>query len=158
MTQRIFKTTKSKLSDTILPSITSGPLDSSYSADTNGIHISVRPEFVDSQFSSIGNLFVWVYHVRIDNYSGETAKLINRYWKIIDEKGVIQEVNGEGVVGEQPVILANNSYQYESGVHLRHPSGIMTGHYQMQKDSGELFNVKIPTFSLDMPSSKSVIN
>ncbi len=96
--------------------------------------------------------------MRIDNRSGETAKLVNRYWKIIDEKGVIQEVSGEGVVGEQPIILANNSYQYESGVHLRHPSGIMTGHYQMQKDSGELFNVKIPTFSLDVPSIKPVIH
>lgn len=85
-------------------------------------------------------------------------KLINRYWKIIDEKGIIQEVNGEGVVGEKPVILPNNSFQYESGVHLRHPSGIMTGYYQMQKNNGEIFDVKIPTFSLDVPSIKPVIN
>lgn len=156
MTQNNLKS--SRQLDSVLPTITNELLGSPYVSITNGIQITVRPEFIDSQFSAIGNLFVWIYHVRIDNRSLETIKLINRYWKIIDEKGIIQEVNGEGVVGDQPVILSNNSFQYESGVHLRHPSGIMTGHYQMQKDNGELFNVKIPTFSLDIPNTKSVIN
>lgn len=144
--------------DTVLPAIISELLGNSYTSTTDGIQITVRSEFIDSQFSTIGNLYVWLYHVRIDNRSPETIKLINRYWKIIDEKGTVQEVNGEGVVGEQPTILANNSFQYESGVHLRHPSGIMTGHYQMQKNNGEVFDVKIPAFSLDVPNVKSVIN
>lgn len=149
---------KSKQQDISLPSIAGDIFNNSYICETSGIRITVRPEFVDSQFNGAGNLFIWIYHVRIDNYSGENIKLINRYWKIIDEKGIVQEVNGEGVVGEQPRILANNSFQYESGVHLRHPSGIMMGYYQMQKDNGELLNIKIPTFSLDVPSVKKVVN
>ncbi len=148
----------SKQLDALLPKIMTELLGNPYSSTTSGIEITVRPEFVDSQFSSIGNLYVWLYNVRIDNRSPESVKLINRYWKIIDEKGTVQEVNGEGVVGDQPVILSNNSFQYESGVHLRHPSGIMTGHYQMQKNDGTVFDVKIPTFSLDVPNAKSVIN
>ena len=155
MTQKI--SNKTKLIDAIMPEVFPISSENSYTSTTNEIQITVRPEFIDSQFSAIGNLFIWIYRIRIDNKSNENAKLVNRYWKIIDEKGVIQEVNGEGVVGEQPVILADNSYQYESGVHLRQPSGIMTGHYQMQKDNGELFDVKIPTFSLDMPSDTKLI-
>jgi len=129
-----------------------------YVAITNNIHITVWPEFIDSKSSAIGDLFIWAYHVRIDNKSSENLKLVSRYWRIIDEKGIIQEVNGEGVIGEQPLIAPNASYQYSSGVHLRYPSGIMTGKYQMRKDSGEIFDVKIPNFSLDVPSVKSVIN
>jgi ApaG protein len=91
------------------------------------------------------------------------VKLVNRYWRIIDEKGIVQEVNGEGVIGEQPIIAANGSYQYSSGVHLRYPSGIMTGQYKMQKiglvePQDQSFDVKIPTFSLDVPGAKTVIN
>ena len=96
--------------------------------------------------------------MRLDNKKTESVKLTSRYWRIIDEQGVVQEVNGEGVVGEQPIIAAGASYQYSSGVHLRHPSGIMTGTYQMQKNNLESFEVKIPTFSLDVPSVKSIIN
>ncbi len=144
--------------DTVLPMIANELLGNAYTAITDGIHISVRTEFVDSQFSGTGALYVWMYNIRIDNRGNEAVKLINRYWKIIDEKGTIQEISGEGVVGEQPTILPNNSFQYESGVHLRHPSGIMTGHYQMSKSSGELFDVKVPAFSLDIPNVKTVIN
>lgn len=129
-----------------------------YVAITNDIHITVWPEFIDSKSSVIGDLYIWAYHVRIDNKSSENVKLVSRYWRIIDEKGIVQEVNGEGVVGEQPLIAPNASYQYSSGVHLRYPSGIMTGQYQMRKDNGETFDAKIPTFSLDVPSQKSVIN
>lgn len=155
MTQNI---KPSKQLDTVLPTLVNEWLGSPYVAITEGIQVSVRSEFIDSQFSGIGSLYVWMYHVRIDNCSSEAVKLTGRYWKIIDEKGTVQEVSGEGVVGEQPTILPNNSFQYESGVHLRHPSGIMTGHYQMRKSGGELFDVKIPAFSLDVPTVKTVIN
>lgn len=132
--------------------------DNSYSAVTNEIEITVWPEFVDSQISPLGNLFIWSYHVRIDNRSNETVKLINRHWRIIDEQGMIQEVDGAGVVGEQPEIASGNAFQYSSGVHLRYPSGIMSGHYQLQKNNGELFDAKIPAFSLDVPTIKNVVN
>lgn len=133
-----------------------------YTANTGDIQITVWPEFIDSKSSAIGNLFIWAYHVRIDNKGLETVQLLNRCWRIIDEQGVIQEVRGDGVIGEQPIILPDTSYQYSSGVHLRHPSGIMNGTYEMQKilenDRKKVFEVKIPTFSLDVPSIKSVIN
>lgn len=128
-----------------------------YVAITNDIQITVWPEFIDSKSSIVGDLFIWAYHVRIDNQSSEPIKLINRYWRIIDEKGLIQEVNGEGVIGEQPLIAPNGFYQYSSGVHLRYSSGIMNGKYQMEKNN-ELIDVKIPTFSLDVPNNQRVIN
>ena len=131
-----------------------------YISENDNIKITVWPEFIDSKSSIIGDLFIWAYHVRIENNSKQKIKLVNRYWKIIDEKGLIQEVSGEGVIGEQPIINIGSSYQYSSGVHLRYPSGIMTGHYEMvsQDENLKTFKVKIPTFSLDVPSIKSVVN
>ncbi len=130
-----------------------------YVAKTNNIEISVWPEFIDSKSSIIGDLFIWSYQVRIDNKSNDSVRLISRYWRIIDENGTTQEVSGDGVIGEQPIIIPGSSYQYTSGVHLKYPSGIMTGKYQMRnliKD--ELFEVKIPTFSLDVPTIRNVLN
>lgn len=129
-----------------------------YTAITDNIEITVWPEFIDSNSSIIGDLFIWAYHVRIDNKNAESVKLVSRYWRIIDEKGMVQEVSGEGVIGEQPMIAPNASYQYSSGVHLRYPSGIMTGKYLMKKTSGEIIEAKIPTFSLDTPSVRVTIN
>ncbi len=142
-----------------IPALQKTLSENSYSAITSDVEITVWPEFIDSKSTAIGDLFIWAYHVRIDNRSSESIKLINRYWRIIDEKGVVQEVSGEGVIGDQPTIAASGSYQYSSGVHLRYPSGIMTGKYQMQKTAtAETFDVKIPTFSLDVPSMKAVLN
>jgi ApaG protein len=147
---------KSNIVDESIDSLGDGK---AYIAITSDVQISVWPEFVDSKSSIIGDLYIWSYHVRIENRKNEPVKLISRYWRIIDEKGGVQEVNGEGVVGEQPIIAANSIYQYSSGVHLRHPSGIMMGKYQMKKvEGGEIFDVKIPTFSLDVPNLISVIN
>ncbi len=144
--------------DSLLPEILGDITKSPYSSSTQGIQVSVKTEFVDYQQNLLGSLFIWAYHVHITNQSKENVRLIKRYWKIIDEKGVIQEVSGEGVIGEKPTILPNTSFQYDSGVHLRHPSGIMGGHYEMQRENGEIFIVKIPTFSLDIPNTKSLIN
>lgn len=155
-----YKITKSnKPLDMLIPNV-SGDIfkKKSYVLNSNNVEISVWPEFIDSQVSLAGNLFVWIYHVKIANKSNEDLRLVNRYWRIIDEKGHVQEVSGEGVVGEKPLISPNANFEYSSGVHLRYPSGIMTGHYQMQKNNGDVFNVKIPTFSLDIPSPKERVN
>ena len=133
-------------------------LEKPYSIITQDVDITVWPEFIDSKLNPIENLFIWAYHVRIQNKSNEPIRLLSRYWRIVDANGIIQEVSGEGVIGEQPKILPQASYQYSSGVHLQSPSGIMMGHYQMQKDDGAIFNAKIPHFSLDVPSSKGVVN
>jgi ApaG protein len=133
-------------------------ITNSYSETTKNIAITVWPEFIDNKSGVVGDLFIWAYHVRIDNKGEEAVKLVNRYWRIMDEKGTVQEVTGEGVVGEQPDIAPHASHQYSSGVHLRCPSGIMTGHYQMKLASGETFNAKVPSFSLDAPTVKNVIH
>ncbi len=155
---RIIKS--NKILEDILPNSGANLLNlKSYIAETNGVEVTAWPEFIDNQINGLetDNLFIWAYHIRILNKSNYSVQLLNRYWKIIDEKGIIQEVRGEGVIGEQPKILPNQDFQYSSGVHLRYPSGIMTGHYQMQKEDGELFEIKIPTFSLDVPNIKNFI-
>lgn len=125
-----------------------------YVAQTNDIQISVIPEFI----SGNNGLFVWSYNVKISNNSKIATQLMSRYWKIIDGKGIIQEVRGEGVVGEQPTILPNTSFEYSSGVHLNQPSGIMSGQYKMQNIDGKSYDVTIPAFSLDVPSVNKIIN
>jgi ApaG protein len=139
--------------------LSQGLANKSYSVSTDNINVTVWPEFIDSKSSLIGDLFVWAYHVRIDNGRDNAVQLLSRYWRIIDEKGAVQEVNGEGVVGDQPVIASGGTYQYSSGVHLRYPSGIMMGKYHMKKiNDDDVFEVTIPNFSLDVPSIKNVIN
>ncbi len=129
-----------------------------YKSKTSGIEVLVSPEYVDSQINKNGSFFIWAYHVEIENKSSETLQLVNRYWKIIDENGTIQEINGLGAVGEQPILAPNDNFKYSSGVHLRHPSGIMSGHYGMKRPNGEIINVEIPAFSLDVPGIQSIIN
>lgn len=156
MTTRLSKSNK-PLEEEIL--FSQAYANKAYSSTTANMEITVWPEFLDSKSSVVGDLFVWAYHVRIDNRGQDSVQLVSRYWRIIDEKGIVQEVKGEGVVGEQPVIAPGGSYQYSSGVHLRYPSGIMTGKYQMQNVvNRSSFEVSIPTFSLDVPTIKNVVN
>jgi ApaG protein len=139
------------------PGIVKSPSDRSYSATTSDIKVTVWPEFVDNKSGSAGEIFIWAYHVKVENKSPNPVQLKSRSWRIIDEKGITQEVNGDGVVGEQPTIASGTSYQYTSGVHLRHPSGIMSGQYHMQSGDAS-FSIKVPTFSLDMPGAKQSVN
>lgn len=130
-----------------------------YQKISNSIEISVWPEFIDNKVTGVGEIFIWSYQVRIENRNKFAVKLISRYWRIIDENGELQEVKGEGVVGEQPTINSQNSFQYTSGVHLTCPSGIMSGTYKMQNlDNQEFFEVTIPPFSLDALVLKSLLN
>lgn len=158
---QILKSNKSSVEKALDGSILNIPeslLENPYIATTNNIKITVWSEFIDSKASIVGDLFIWAYHIRIDNKSPQIIKLLNRYWRVIDERGVKQKFSGEGVIGEQPSILPGKSYQYSSGIHLNYPSGIMTGRYQMQDGDGKIFDVKVPAFSLDVPSIESVIN
>lgn len=130
-----------------------------YISFDHNVQINVWPEFIDNKSSNSGDIFIWAYHIRIENKNNDNIKLLSRYWKIFDEKGDMQEVKGDGVIGEQPIIAPNSNYQYSSGVHLKYPSGIMTGKYIMKKmNDDSIFEVKIPTFSLDVPGSESIIN
>jgi len=130
-----------------------------YCETTEGITITVKPYFLDEQSAPEKSHFVWAYHVRIENNGGRTVQLRNRHWRITDSQGRTQEVRGAGVVGEQPVLRPGDSFEYTSGTPLPTPSGIMTGSYQMEaSDTGEQFDVKIPSFSLDSPHQQVKLN
>ncbi|MEQ8935111.1 MAG: Co2+/Mg2+ efflux protein ApaG [Amphiplicatus sp.] len=122
-----------------------------YERVTRGIRISVRPNYLESQSDPDDDRYVWSYTVRIDNISDETVRLRTRYWRITDAFGLTEEVRGDGVVGEQPVIRPGEGFEYTSGAPLGTPSGMMVGQYGMESATGEAFDVDIPAFSLDSP-------
>ena len=122
-----------------------------YSATTNDIRVTVQPTFLEEQSTPGEDHYVWAYQVRIENTGGKTVKLLNRYWCITDALGRIQEVKGEGVVGEQPSIAPGEQFEYTSGTPLGAPSGIMLGTYEMEDQAGSRFVIDIPAFSLDSP-------
>lgn len=125
--------------------------DSRYERTTRNISVTVTPIFLEDQSEPDENHFVWAYQVRIENHGPDTVQLRSRYWHITDANGLVQEVRGSGVVGEQPVLEPGQSFEYTSGTPLATPSGIMVGSYQMQTDEGDLIEVDIPAFSLDSP-------
>ncbi len=129
-----------------------------FEAETSGIKITVTPSFVASQSSPSEQRYVWAYQVVILNLSPVTVQLLTRYWHITDGLGRVQEVNGAGVVGEQPVIAPGDSFSYTSGCPLSTPSGFMRGHYAMVTAEGEMLTVQIPAFSLDMPQDQRTLN
>lgn len=122
-----------------------------YTRTTNDITVTVNPVYLEDQSSPGDHHFVWAYRVRIENHGDHTVQLLRRHWKITDAMGRMQEVQGSGVVGEQPVLQPGDSYEYTSGTPLPTPSGIMVGRYQMETEGGDKFEVDIPAFSLDSP-------
>lgn len=123
-----------------------------YSKTTKGIKVQVEPQYLADQSEPGQNHYVWAYTVVIENLGGEKVQLLRRYWHITDAHGQMQEVRGDGVIGEQPVLEAGGQYRYTSGASLKTPSGIMVGSYTMVSDEeGEEFDVGIPAFSLDSP-------
>jgi ApaG protein len=123
-----------------------------YSEITRKIKVIVEPAYLEDQSCPEDNYYVWAYHVRIENNGTKPVRLVQRHWKITDSSGKMQEVHGQGVVGEQPVLDPGSSFEYASGTPLNTPSGFMAGTYEMATDDGEQFHVTIPTFSLDCPS------
>ena len=129
-----------------------------YSKKTRKINITVNPYFLDDQSEPEDQHFVWAYQVTIDNQSNDKVQLKNRYWKIIDSNGSEQEVRGEGVIGEQPILNPGERFEYTSGTPLSTPSGFMGGHYGMETTEGKKFDAVIPQFSLDSPFIKNNLN
>lgn len=122
-----------------------------FKTETRSITVSVEPIFLEDQSTPEENYYVWAYRVLIKNEGRETVQLRSRYWRITDSNGRVQEVRGVGVVGEQPVLRPGEKYEYTSGAPLSTPSGFMVGNYQMQTPQGEMFDVDIPLFALDVP-------
>jgi ApaG protein len=129
-----------------------------YRAVTRNIEVTVTPRFLTERSSPDNGYFFWAYTIAITNTGSETVQLRTRHWRITDALGRLQEVKGPGVVGEEPVLKSGQSFEYTSGVPLPTPSGFMTGTYGMHSETGEHFDVEIPTFSLDCSYGEQTIN
>ena len=124
-----------------------------YQEQTRSVVVSVEPFYIELQSSPEQGRYVFGYRVRIENRGGETVQLLRRHWRITDALGRTVEVQGDGVVGEQPVLGPGQSFEYTSGTPLGTPSGIMVGTYLMTTPAGETFAAQIPAFSLDAPGA-----
>ena len=129
-----------------------------YEAITRSISVSVEPIFLEDQSSPDEDHYVWAYQVKIRNKGLEAVQLLNRHWRITDARGQLQEVKGEGVVGEQPMLKPGEAFEYTSGTPLATPSGIMFDSYEMETKTGERFDIEIPAFSLDSPYQARQLN
>ena len=129
-----------------------------YAAESHGIRVAVRPEFLPDRSDPEGSSYFWAYRVAIENHGDHTLKLLNRYWRIVDAVGRVEEVRGPGVVGRQPTLRPGERFEYTSGCPLKTSSGIMSGHYEMVDDAGMIVEVVIPAFSLDSPYANGVVN
>ena len=115
------------------------------------INVSVKITYIAGQSEPLKHRFVYVYTITIANQSAVPAQLISRHWLITDANEKLQEVQGDGVVGEQPYIKPGESYTYTSGVILETETGIMEGSYQMRTEEGFMFDATIPAFALVPP-------
>lgn len=121
-------------------------------ATTASITVGVRVFYLEDESKPDDNHYVWAYRVTISNGSPATVQLLRRTWRITDAYGRVLQVEGEGVVGEQPVLEPGESFEYTSGTPLGTASGFMTGSYHMIRcDGREEFDIKIPTLILDCP-------
>jgi ApaG protein len=123
------------------------------SALTNGILITVRSEYIPERSSVSAQQFAFAYTVRIANQGSEPAQLRSRHWLISDANGTIQEVRGDGVVGEQPLLQPGQEFEYTSWCVIATASGTMRGSYQMVRPGGETFDAQIAPFRLGLPQT-----
>ncbi len=120
---------------------------------TDTIVVTVTPEYLPQQSVPEDNRYVFAYHIRILNTGLQAATLRSRHWFITDGNNNVQEVKGDGVVGEQPTILPGGHFRYSSGAVLSTRVGSMRGYYVMEADDGTLFHATIPVFTLASPNA-----
>ena len=123
-----------------------------HSATTRDVTVRVSVTFLAEQSEPAKGRWFWAYHVRIENGGRGAVQLISREWTISDGRGGVHEVQGEGVVGEQPLIEPGGSFDYVSGCPLNTSSGWMEGQYHMVAEDGRPFAVAIPRFPLTAPA------
>ena len=128
--------------------------ESTSSAETEGIRVRVQSHYLPDQSSPRDDRYVFAYTITISNESLRSAQLRTRHWIITDGRGTIEEVRGDGVVGEQPRLSPGQSFQYTSGCVLTTPVGTMHGTYRMWRDDGSYFDAEIAPFSLALPASQ----
>ena len=138
--------------------IAAGDMPPLFEQRTKDVVVRVEPEFLPDQSSPGEGRFIWAYTVEIDNQSDSDLRVTERYWHIADSRGQVQEVRGQGVVGEKPVVRAGESFRYTSGAPLSAPSGMMSGSYRVEAEGGESFDIDIPVFVLDSPHRGPLLN
>jgi ApaG protein len=121
-------------------------------ATTRDVTVRVAVSFLPEQSEPDRGRWFWAYHIRIENGGDHPVQLLTRRWLITDGRGVQHRVEGEGVVGEQPVVQPGKSYDYVSGCPLATPTGAMEGSYHMLGADGATFDVAIPRFALIAPA------
>ena len=122
-------------------------------ATTRGISVRVAVSYLAEQSNPSLNRWFWSYHIRIENGSDLSVQLLSRSWRIVDGRGTVHEVHGEGVVGETPLIAPASSFDYVSGCPLDTPGGAMSGSYRMVDEDGTIFDIAIPRFALVAPAN-----
>jgi ApaG protein len=121
-------------------------------AETRGVIVRVSVSYLPEQSEPRRGRWFWAYHVRLENEGEMAVQLLTRHWVITDGRGSRHSVEGEGVVGEQPLILPGGSFDYVSGCPLATPTGSMQGSYHMLGEDGSAFDVDIPKFALIAPA------
>lgn len=120
-------------------------------SEKNKVLVEAKPHYIEAQSSPEQNRYVFAYTITITNVGATAAKLLTRHWLITDANGKVQEVNGDGVVGEHPYLNPGEMFRYTSAAIIETPVGIMQGKYQMQSENGEDFKAPIPQFTLSIP-------
>ena len=123
-----------------------------HAAETDGVTVRVSVNYLADQSEPGRGRWFWAYHIRIENGSPRAVQLLTRHWVITDGRGMRHSVEGEGVVGEQPVIAPGGSFDYVSGCPLDTPNGAMEGSYRMVDAAGRAFDAAIPKFPLIGPA------
>lgn len=122
-------------------------------SSTHQISVKVETSYIEEQSDPSADRFVFAYTITIKNEGTLAAQLLNRHWVITDSNGKVQEVKGEGVVGEQPHLKPGDRFRYTSGAILETEVGSMEGSYEMQDDRGNRFQAPIMAFSLTSPAA-----
>ncbi|WP_373488522.1 Co2+/Mg2+ efflux protein ApaG [Blastomonas sp.] len=123
-----------------------------HAATSHGITVRVAVSFLPDRSRADSARWFWSYHIRIENHSDLNVQLLTRHWVITDGRGGMQQIDGEGVVGEQPVIAPGKAHDYVSGCPLGTPTGRMEGVYRMLRSDGDVIAVEIPHFPLVAPA------
>lgn len=126
-----------------------------HSATTDRVTVRVSVSYLPEQSEPRRGRWFWAYHVRIENEGSKAVQLLTRHWIITDGRGAKHSVEGEGVVGEQPLIEPGSAFDYVSGCPLATPTGAMQGRYRMVGEDGRAFDVEIPRFALVAPAVAS---
>jgi ApaG protein len=123
-----------------------------HAATTRDLTVRVSVSFLPEQSEPARGRWFWAYHIRIENNGELAVQLLTRHWIITDGRGARHTVEGEGVVGEQPLIAPGGSYDYVSGCPLATPTGAMQGSYRVIGEDGGAFDIAIPRFQLIAPA------